>query len=95
MGIVVGFAHFAFDAADVVAETSVGTADEPACVCQSLVLEALPLVVFLRGGRAIPFCPILSEDVIDLGIGNLGSVFVVLGEVRKLVSRVFEVRLGL
>jgi hypothetical protein len=95
MGVVVCFTHLAFDTADVVAETSICTANELACVRESLMLHSLPLVVLHRGRRAIPFSPELPEDVIDLGIGTPRSVFVVLGEVRKLVGSVFELRLGL
>jgi hypothetical protein len=71
MGIIVRFAHLAFDAADVTAQTPVRTADEPACVCEALVLEALLRVMLLSGRRPISFRPILAEDVPNLAIGGL------------------------
>jgi hypothetical protein len=95
MGIVVRVAHLAFDAADVVTESPKCTANELTCVRKSLMLQALSAVVFLGGRRTISLSPILSEDVVDLGIGTLGSALVVLGELSKLIGRVFEFRLGL
>jgi hypothetical protein len=95
MCVVVSFAHLAFDAANVATETSVGIADKPACVCETLVLEAFPLVVLLGGRRASPFCPILSKDVIGVGVGTLGSTIMIPGELSKLIGRVLQCRLGL
>jgi hypothetical protein len=79
MGIVVCVAHFAFDAADMTTQTSVGTSNKTARVRESLVLESLLSVVLLSGGRAIPRCPILAEDVADFAIGSGGGTFVIVG----------------
>jgi hypothetical protein len=79
MGIVVCIAHLAFDGADMTAQTSVGTTDESARIGQSLVLESLLSEVLLGGRGAVPFCPVLAENIPDFTICSVGGSFVIGG----------------